>query len=80
MAKEQLGNEPVRLLTPHLWALDKLQEDRGLVLLPLWMRSCYNAALGIEPRAQGMHGKHLTTDTSPSLFLFSDRLSLSCPG
>ena len=31
MAQEQLGNEPVRLLTPHLWTLAKLQEDRSLV-------------------------------------------------
>lgn len=84
-AKEQLGNEPVRLLTPP--PLDSgqttgRQESCLFYYLSGWgvVTTAAAAALGIEPRAQGMHGKHLTTDTSPALFLFSDRFSLSCPG
>lgn len=69
----------MRLLTPHLWTLVKLQEDRSLVCfitsLDEELLTTAAAALRIEPRAKGMHGVSTRLQIHPHLSIFRQVLT-----
>lgn len=70
----------MRLLTPHLWTLVKLQEDRSLVcfitsLDEELLTTAAAAALRIEPRAKGMHGVSARLQIHPRLSIFRQVLT-----
>lgn len=69
----------MRLLTPHLWTLVKLQEDRSLVCfitsLDEELLTAAAAALRIEPRAKGMHGVSARLQIHPRLSIFRQVLT-----
>lgn len=70
----------MRLLTPHLWTLVKLQEDRSLVcfitsLDEELLTAAAAAALRIEPRAKGMHGVSARLQIHPWLSIFRQVLT-----